>query len=203
MIRIMDKSDLEEVVNIHIQAFPGFFLTLLGRKFLKELYKNFLIDEYSICLVAEEESILQGFVVGNLKPDNLFRKILLKKGYLFLLYSFDALIKRPGIVLKKLFYALNYRGELPDGLTKTALLSSIGVKPNLHNNGIGSILIQTFCKKAFMKGSNAVYLTTDKIENETVNQFYIKNGFQFESIILKSKKRELIRYIRFSHEKNI
>lgn len=203
IIRNMSKTDLNDVIQIHNKAFPGFFLTQLGRDFLYDLYKNFIVDPLSICLVAEIDSFIKGFVVGNMMPDNLFRKMLIKQGYLFLLHSFKAMIRNPILVSRRLLYAVQYRGECPKGFIKPALLSSIGVDPGEGTKGIGSHLINAFCWEAFSKGSDIVYLTTDKFRNNKVNAFYIKNGFKLLDTIENDKGREMNRYIKFPDEKNI
>jgi ribosomal protein S18 acetylase RimI-like enzyme len=203
IVRNMAIADLDEVVEVHIHAFQGFFLTMLGRSFLHDLYKSFIDDPFSICLVAEKNLLVKGFVVGNLKPDKLFRKMLLKRGYLFLLHSLKALIRNPIIVSKRLTYALFYRGENPPGFARPALLSSIGVDPREAIKGVGSHLSDAFCKEAFSKGADVVCLTTDMIGNDQVNAFYAKNGFTLFDVIEKIKGRKMNRYIKLPDEKNI
>jgi ribosomal protein S18 acetylase RimI-like enzyme len=202
-IRKMSKQDLEEVVRIHIKAFPGFFLTILGRDFLFNLYDSFLNDDLSICLVAVKNSFIKGFMVGNLKPDNLFRRMLFKKGYLFFFNSVSALLKSPVMVSRKLLSALRYRGDRPVKYKNGALLSSVGVDPDEELKGIGSNLVKVFCHEAFKRGSDVVYLTTDKFGNENVNLFYKKNGFRLESIIEKAGGRNMNIYVKFPDEENL
>lgn len=200
-IRNMSTVDLNDVIKIHIKAFPGFFLTLLGSNFLNRLYKNFIYDTFSICMVAEMNLSIKGFVVGNLKPDKLFRNMLIRQGFLFLIYSVQALIRNPSLVFRKLIYALSYRGERPEGFVHPALLSSIGVDPLGKAKGVGSHLIRAFCWEAFSKGSDVIYLTTDKDHNELVNSFYVKNGFKILDIIESTKGRKMNRYIKLPNEK--
>ena len=33
---------IDEIVDIHMETFTGFFLTFLGKGFLKQLYKGFI-----------------------------------------------------------------------------------------------------------------------------------------------------------------
>jgi len=40
---------------------------------------------------AEEDGFIKGFVVGNLKPDKLFRKMYLEMDTFFILYSVKSL----------------------------------------------------------------------------------------------------------------
>ncbi|WP_305016831.1 hypothetical protein [Mycobacterium tuberculosis] len=41
-IRPAQASDIAQIVQVHLQAFPGFFLTLMGPRFLRLLYSGFL-----------------------------------------------------------------------------------------------------------------------------------------------------------------
>lgn len=198
----MNRCDLNKVVDLHIATFEGLFLSSLGKRFLVNLYDSFMQDESSICFVAEENAIVKGFVVGNQKPAHFFKKLLLKKNYIFLFHALAAFIRNPIHVARKFLYALQYRGERPNGFNQPALISSLGVNPTEKGKGIGGKLINAFCQKAFEKGADVVYLTTDKFQNDTVNAFYEKNGFSLESTIEKTNHRKMNRYIKLPNEKN-
>lgn len=200
-IRNLMLADLAQVVDIHIQIFEGFFLTFLGRNFLSHLYRNFLKDIFSICLVAEAEGKIQGFVVGNIKPVNLFSKMIRRQGFILFFFALKAFFRNPLKVGKKLWFALRYRGEAPSGYSSPALISSIGVLPSGKNKGVGSSLIMAFCWEAFLKGSDLVYLTTDKYNNDPVNSFYLKNGFNVLDELKHPDGRIMNRYIKLPDEK--
>lgn len=200
-IRNLTEADLDDVVSIHLDTFKGFFLSLLGGKFLNTLYKSFIYDKNSICLVSELDGEVRGFVIGNIKPENLFSKMLKRRGIILFFHSLKALVENPKIVSKKLFFALSYRGEAPSGYKSPALLSSIGVDPSGKNQGIGSHLIMAFCWEAFIKGSDVVYLTTDKLKNNSVNSFYLKNGFNVLDELKHPDGRIMNRYIKLPDEK--
>lgn len=53
-LRLADERDIDAVASVHLAAFPGFFLTSLGRKFLSEMYRGFLKHPSGIFFVAEE-----------------------------------------------------------------------------------------------------------------------------------------------------
>lgn len=202
LIRNMEKNDLDDVVQIHIRAFPDFFITSLGKGFINELYKDFLIDKYSICKVVEKDNLIKGFVVGTIKPVLSFRKMFFQKGLILLIHSLKVLFVNPGLLLRKLLYAIKYRGETPRGFKNPSLLSSIGINPDIKTKGVGSMLINDFCIEAFSRNADVVYLTTDRDGNDGVNKFYKKNGFHLESIIEQPHKRTLNRYIILPHEKS-
>src|SRR5204862_7639511 len=50
-LRPMRKDDVRDVVRIHLDAFPGFFLSFLGPAFLRLLYRGILDDPTGIALV--------------------------------------------------------------------------------------------------------------------------------------------------------
>jgi ribosomal protein S18 acetylase RimI-like enzyme len=202
IIRNMGKADLDEVVQLHTRAFPDFFLTSLGENFLHELYKSFLLDDSTISKIIEKDMQIKGFVIGTMKPDSFFRKMLFHKWFLLLVYALRAFVKNPVFVSRKLLYALKYRGERPEKLINAALLSSVGVDPLSAKSGFGTLLIKAFCDEAFLKNASAVYLTTDLVENDSVNAFYLKNGFHLEGVLKKTNGRLMNRYVKFPDEKN-
>lgn len=202
IIRTMVRGDLDKIVDLHMAAFGGFFLSSLGKPFLLDLYDSFICDESSICFVADEEGILKGFAVGNQKPARFFKILLIRKNAIFIFHAIKAFIKNPVTVTQKFIYALQYRGECPAGFRHPSLLSSLGVDPADKGKGIGSKLIEAFCLKAFEAGADVVYLTTDKTHNDSVNDFYIKNGFRLESVFEKSNHRKMNRYIKLPDEKD-
>jgi colanic acid biosynthesis glycosyl transferase WcaI len=199
----MHRDDLNEVVRLHIRSFPEFFLTSLGDGFLFELYSDFMKESSSICKVIEYEGQINGFTVGSLNPGGFFKKMLWQRWYFYLFYARKALFKNPVSVSRKLLFAIQYRGERPQKLSNAALLSSIVVNPDMSNSGFGSKLIRAFCQEAFLRGADAVYLITDKFNNDPVNTFYIKNGFQLESTFEKTRGRMMNRYILIKDEKII
>ena len=45
---------IDEIVDIHMETFTGFFLTFLGKGFLKQLYKGFIEHNKSGLIIAVE-----------------------------------------------------------------------------------------------------------------------------------------------------
>ena len=195
-IRKATLLDLPMIVDVHIEAFPGFFLTLLGSSFLGELYSGFLDEESSICLVSIDGEDIVGFVFGTVRPEQFFGSRLRKRWYTFTRHAFGALVRRPFLVSRRLWSALWYRGEAPGAPYQGALLSSVGVSPKCARQGTGSLLVEKFCEVAASKGSRYVYLTTDRDNNEAVNRFYLRCGFLLKSSFLKYGTRHMNRYIR-------
>ena len=195
-VRDATGADLAQIVAVHRSAFPGFFLTVLGDRFLGELYRGFLHDPSSICLVAEDAGQPIGFVVGTTEPQGFFKRLLLRHWYRFLLAGLMGLARHPLRVGRRFLDALSYRGEAPEGILGGTLLSSVGVSPSAGGRGLGAALVESFCRQAAVRGEQWVYLVTDSAGNEPVNRFYARCGFTLESSFQRPNGRAMNRYLR-------
>jgi ribosomal protein S18 acetylase RimI-like enzyme len=174
--------DLPSIVTLHEIAFAGFFLTMLGRPFLRELYRGFVVETDGVCWIAESELTpekpeIVGFVAGALSPRQFFRRLLMRRGFHFALAALPGIARHPLGVLPRVLSALWYRGDEPNAAPNGALLSSLGVNPSTGRRGIGRMLVCAFCDDAAARGAPAVYLTTDRDDNDAVNAFYEQLGF--------------------------
>lgn len=186
--------DIDGIVKLHAEAFPGFFLTSLGERFLGELYRGFLSHPSGICLVAYQSDGLVGFAAGTSQPEVFFRELRRRRGAVFLLKAMPAILINPLPVARKLIYALRYRGELPVERPSGALLSSIGVSDAARGGGVAGALIRAFEVEATQHGSRSVYLTTDACGNKRANAFYQKQGYSILDRFKQNGTREMVRY---------
>ncbi|WP_394673355.1 GNAT family N-acetyltransferase [Limnobacter sp.] len=196
-IRPAQPNDISQMVQVHLQAFPGFFLTLMGPRFLSLLYSGFLNHPSGISLVAcpqNNAAEVLGFVAGTTQPQGFFLQLLKQRWLAFGLASLWPLLRKPNLVFIKLWSALFYRGEsLPD-LPNAALLSSLGVQPAAQGQQIGQQLVNAFLAHAQTAGAPAVYLTTDQSNNTKANQFYTRLGFRLAGTCKRPHGRILNRY---------
>lgn len=188
------ESDLGGIVDAHVRAFPGFFLTQLGPRFLHLLYLGFIEDKSGIMLVARDGSDICGFVAGTTTPGKFFAR-LRAHWISFLLAAGAAVVRAPFSVIRRLAGAALYRGEAPPSLDDAALLSSIGVPPEFAGQGLGTALLEAFCSAARSGGCRHVYLTTDRDENPSVNRFYESFGFSLECTFARPGNRWMNRYV--------
>ena len=189
-------SHLDSIVQIHLAAFKGFFLESMGARFLKVLYRGFLVESTGVCLVAIEGKDVVGFVVGTTQPEGFFRRLLRRQWPAFVFAGTASLTLHPLRVGKKFLSALSYRGEKPVDVPNATLLSSIGVAPSGKGKGVGNTLISAFCERAQASGAPTVFLTTDRDGNDAVNQFYLLNGFKLHRSFLKERGRWMNLYTR-------
>lgn len=188
------RGDIEAIVRLHIAAFPGFFLTSLGSRFLRLFYRGFLDLESGICIVARDADRLLGFAAGTTKPDTFFRSLLKRKGARFALAAVPGLVRNPLFGARKCFGALFYRGEQPTALPGAALLSSLAVSPEYSGKGVGQALVRAFCAELRRRGVTCVYLATDEVGNDRVNRFYVKCGFRLVDTFERPGNRRMNRW---------
>ena len=77
MIRSARPQDIAEVVRIHLESFPNFFLSFLGPASLRLLYEEILSSPEGVLLVAEEgERDLVGFVAGVTRQSGFYSRLV-------------------------------------------------------------------------------------------------------------------------------
>jgi ribosomal protein S18 acetylase RimI-like enzyme len=185
---------VDDVVEIHMKAFPGFFLSILGRRFLKEFYKSFATNSQGIGFVAKElDGKIIGAVVGPINPRGYFKRLLINRWARFCLASIGAVARKP-ISALRLLRAIFYRGQAPSGPTR-ALLSSIAVDPEVQRRGVGKALVERWLEEVQRRGLIGCYLTTDAEGNEVVNNFYQYLGWRVESSYVTPEGRRMHRYV--------
>ena len=195
-IREATASDIGKIASIHIAAFPGFFLSRLGPRFLREVYSSLIDDETGSLIVADREGEILGFAAGTLDPEDFYKRLRKRKWPVLLLKALPGIVKSPAFVIRKLWSAIGYSGDTPDNQPGGALLGSLGVSPNTQRQGAGDALVESFCKFAEARGKRYVYVITDKDTNTGVTSFYKKIGFTIDTIITKQNNRRMYRLIK-------
>ncbi len=181
---LIDK-DLLAIIAIHQQSFPNFFMTQMGFAFLQDYYQQVLNFPKTIALVAVKDTCIIGFIVGFGHPYQFYQNYSKHKQRLFLIILM-AILRRP-FLLKRILYNRQRITQMSVNLSEVEL-SSLGVLPKFTRQGIGSLLIQSFLEIARYQSYHKVYLTTDKDNNQTVNQFYLKHHFQREKTLLSGDR---------------
>lgn len=191
--RAMKLEDSATVVDIHLKTFQGFFLSFLGPAFLSLLYRAIRTDPSGIAIVAEEEDRIFGFVAGSTQPSGLYQRLLKRHLFGFFWASLGGFIRKPTI-FPRLLGAFNMpRQKLP--AENCATLMSVGVDPCCQNKGIGNMLVSAFLNEARLRGSEHVNLTTDAVDNDSVNNFYQSLGFELFSQYTTPQGRLINEYL--------
>lgn len=186
-VRPLGSRDVRACADLHLRAFPGFFLSELGARFLREFYSAFVNDRDAIALVAEVDGEVRGVVVGTTRPDGFFTRLLRRRWYAFAWASMATTLRNPRAV-PRVARSVRYRGAVPVDASG-ALLSSICVDPGVP--GSGGLLIQQFVEAVRDSGFTSAYLTTDADNNDRVNEFYRRSGWQLKGTYATPEGRRM------------
>lgn len=189
-IRLANKSDLDKIIKIHCERFSSFFLTSLGKNFLKTFYKAFLKSP-GVLLVLEDDSHIQGFAAGSYINHGFFKKLLLNNFFEFFISGIYIFFTNP-IALKRI--AFNANKSKKNNLTFAELLS---IATLINNKGYGKSLLFEFEKQVSLNDNKLpISLTTDLEDNDKAIKFYKDSGYEIYEIYESYQNRKMIRFIK-------
>ncbi len=178
-VAVGEKAVVDRIVSIHLATFEGFFLTFLGKGFLRQMYLSYCEHEPSGLLVAEDENgEVLGFLAYSFDMSSLYKSMIKRRLPAFAWYGLGGAIRRPSAFVRLCRAFLKpSESSRPEPYVE---LSSIGVDPSFKSRGVGSALIDGL--KDLCAGTSAHYISleTDAKDNEGANAFYVRNGFILE-----------------------
>ena len=177
-IRKATINDVEAIVKIHEQAFPDFFLTTLGKRFLRLYYKCMCNCGDALTLCAEKDGEIKGLATSSYYSHGFNASLIKKNLFEFGFMGVELMFVKPKAILR-LVKNLDKKAEEnaveDDG--EYAELFSIAVKPGNQGSGIGKkLLIAT--EEEVAKHNSKISLTTDYYNNEKTIGFYHSLGYQ-------------------------
>lgn len=194
-IRKSTINDVDAIVDIHIDAFKGFFLTSLGPEFLKFYYSCFVNSDETVTMVAEEDGTIYGFAAATMKSKG-FNSRLIKNNLLsFGVLSLKMLFTTPDALLR-LVKNLTKKGEGVEDNEDYAELYSIGVNKAAQGKGVGKKLLATSELEMKVSGVKRVSLTTDYDHNEQALGFYHSMGYETFYEFMTYPNRKMYRLIK-------
>ena len=174
-VRPMRPEDVPVVVGIHMAAFPGYFLTSLGRKFMALYYAEVQRSSWGISYVFERDGRVLGFCAGTFSPGKFYRGLFIRRWFLFAVYSLRAVAKRP-LILVRIVRSVFQRLATPSE-KDIAALASAAVLPEEEARGHGLAIVSACVDHIKKLGGKHVYLEVRK-ENQNLIRAYQKMGFE-------------------------
>ena len=188
-----EKNIIKQVVSIHLDAFKGFFLTFMGKGFLRQMYRAYCYHNNSRLLVAlNEDGKVTGFLAYSTDVSGLYKFMIKKRLIQFAWYSLGAFFRKPKIFIKLI------RAFLKPGESKReenyVKLTSIGVASSAKSKGVGSALIAEMKNQIDFGNYEYISLETDAEGNDIANNFYLKNGFVLTKTYSTNEGRKMNEY---------
>lgn len=197
-IEVYDKQVIGDIVQIHLDTFEGFFLTFMGRGFLKQMYRSYCDHDGSGLLAAfDEDGQIIGFLAFSSDMSGLYKHMIKKRLIPFAWYSLGAFLRKPKVFMRLIRAFLKPSESKRD--EAFVELASIGVKPQIKSKGVGTQLIDSLKCRVDFERFEYITLETDAVDNEGANHFYQKNGFELQRTYETREGRKMNEY-RFRGE---
>lgn len=194
--RLLNKQDVNELVDIHIEAFSDFFLTSLGRSFLEVYYKSLIKHREGVAVCAvNESSEMVGFCVGTISSVGFHKRLIISNIIQFGIQFAIILFKNPRSILRLISNMEKVPVKQIDG--NVAELLSVGVRKSVVGTGAGGALVQRFEDELKSKKSMVVTLTTDFDKNERAIGFYRKIGYEIYTEFIAFPDRKMYKMIKY------
>ena len=188
-----EKAIIKEIAKIHVETFQGFFLTFMGKGFLKTMYRAYCKHPSSNLLGAfDEDGNIQGFLAYSTDMSGLYKFMIKRSLIPFAWYSFCAFLRKPKVFMRLIRAFLKPSEAKRE--EKYIELSSIGVAPTAKSKGIGSKLVDYLKETEKTSDCEYICLETDAENNDGANAFYVKNGFTLEREYTTKEDRKMNEY---------
>lgn len=194
-IRKATINDVDTIVEIHLDAFKGFFLTSLGSAFLKFYYTCFVKSSETVAMVAEEEGIVSGFSASTKVCKGFNSRLIKSNLFAFGMLSLKMLFTSPKALIR-LAKNLTKKGEGVEDNEDYAELYSIGVSKSAQGKGVGKKLLAASEEILKKEGVRRVSLTTDFDHNEQAVGFYHSMGYETLYEFVTYPNRKMYRLIK-------
>ena len=195
IIRVATSKDVSQIVDIHMNAFEGFFLTTLGRSFLSFYYNAFIKSKDGIVLCADMDNGVCGFAAAT-KQCKGFNSNLIKTNFMrFVLLAIKLLFVKPAALIR-LAKNLSKKSDIIDDPEDYAELFSIGVAENTQGKGVGKKLLAAIEENLKSESVEKVSLTTDYYNNDSAIAFYRTMGYETLYEFTTYPNRRMYRFIK-------
>jgi ribosomal protein S18 acetylase RimI-like enzyme len=174
-IRAMKIEDIEKVIGLYSQYMEESTFSLLGKKFLNDIFQVIITLDYCCNYVCEVDSTVIAFISGTENSKLLFREVLRRKMLSLLcqilILGFKSPLKVMGL-LKTPFY---FSKTGIDSISAEMLY--ITVLPEFAEKGIARHLISAVLSCFTEKGIKKVKVSVVK-SNYKINNLLLKIGFK-------------------------
>ena len=171
----LESRYVEQVARLHIDGINTGFISSLGIDFVTALYEAIAEGKLSFGFAAEENGRVLGFVAFTSNLNKLYKSVVLKKGWLFVLLLAGRMFSLQQI--KKVFETLFYPSRVKKMNLPSAELLSIVVADESQGKGLGGQLLQKGLAECAKRGIEKVKVLVGA-DNKPANKLYLKCGFE-------------------------
>ena len=166
-------------VELHMEQLGQGFLTSLGPRFLREVFRNVVQSRHGLSIIAtsDREGRVVGFVLGATSLRGLYRDFLVHHGFRAVLATLPVMM-RP-VMLRKIIETLRYpsnlqKDSLPPKLP-TAELLDLAVVDEWKGTGLARSIFDRFAAEMVARG-HAAFRVTSGASLRRAHRFYERLG---------------------------
>ncbi|OHB59883.1 MAG: hypothetical protein A2173_12035 [Planctomycetes bacterium RBG_13_44_8b] len=183
-LRLLCKSDVLSVAQLHINGISTGFISSLGQGFVAALYEAIIEDKNSFGFVAVIDNKVLGFIAFSTDLSKLYKYVALKRGIKFIFILAKRMLSFR--VFKKICDNIFYPSRMKRMDLPNAEFLSIVVALEGRGKGIAKQLVDTAFTECRKRGIERVKVLV-AADNEAANKLYRKCGFQLHSQINSHK----------------
>jgi glycosyltransferase involved in cell wall biosynthesis/ribosomal protein S18 acetylase RimI-like enzyme len=170
-LRPATAADARDLAAMHVDRIGEGFLSSLGPRFLRHLYRRIVRSPHSFALVAVDEEGVAGFVAAAVDVGGLYKSFVLHDGAAAGLGSAPQLLRSAGKVLETLRYPASTDEDLP-----AAEILAVGVAARTVRQGVGRALVDRALDEFRRRGVHAVKVVAGA-DNESALALYQRCAF--------------------------
>jgi ribosomal protein S18 acetylase RimI-like enzyme len=177
VIKKADKSDIQNIMDLHLSSFnKNHFSAVFSKEMLERYFENLLeLNNFNFVFYNDKKKELLGYVIAGYNSQEAVNNFI-KKNYFALILT---LIKNPKFFTEKVselcekIFGTKYKKKA------RCRLYLIAVNQNYKGKGIGKQLINYLENEIRKKGLNLYGLSVRK-DNKDAIGFYNQNGYKVE-----------------------
>lgn len=188
-MRLAAPGDLDGMVDVHLTAFPDYFLSHLGSAVLHRYYSAYLVDPTGVNVVATSLGRVRSFAVGTSRQSSTLDSFY--KGSLLLLtwsvlkrlavldrVVINGLLPRRNQIGPALKAFLRRRTDQPQMRPRevVASLVSIATDPAYQGTSMSAQVLALFEAQVLAQGTSTLHLSVGA-DNARALAFYAKSGW--------------------------
>lgn len=170
-LRTASAGDEVALARLHSQLIEAGFLSSLGPRFLRVLYRELIRSDRATVLIAEEADNVVGFIAGTEDTGAFYREFLRGSLLPACLHLLSSLL-RPS-AWRRAWETLRYG---TDGRGVSAELLSMAVAPRARGQGVGSELVRELLSLVAERGTGEMKVVVGE-DNQAAMSLYRRSGF--------------------------
>ena len=179
-VRLAVAGDAPRLAELHATRMTEGFLSALGPRFLRILYRRIVASPDAFAHVAEEPTdgsvVVVGFAASALDVRDLYRRFIVRDGVIAGIAAAPELLRSWRKVIETLRYPASTDDLTNAEILPSAEILSVAVDPRATGRGIGTQVVEAATAELTRRGVTAAKVVTGA-DNVAALRLYERCGF--------------------------